>query len=498
MREQRRARAGATRSARARAIAPFAALALLAYPLVAIESTPVKPGFVLASLVMTAAVLVTMLALDWSRVPRIAAVATAYGYIIGVVLLREGSGGGQSGFGILFLLPVLWVALYGERWEVGAVVTGVALALLVPILVVGAPTYPTTEWRKLVLTTAVAGVLGWAVKSLVDRLGESLRAQERQTANLGRLAELNRAIGSAPDSESARDAICAAILDVMGADVVTLWEAGPESLLEATATTDPELRGSTVAEGQHHSGVARAYRTREPFFVGDAVRETRLDQDLVRRFAVGSCLFWPVVEESRTVAVLMIGWSGAQRALPDAQRAVAAMLAVEVGEALARIQRQDALATAAATDPLTGLPNRRWWDTLIEHELAEAARSGASVTVAVIDLDFFKAWNDEHGHQAGDELLYQTALAWKRELRAGDVLARIGGDEFVVALPGCSVATATEIVARLTRAIPHDRTASSGLALWDGSEDAAALIARADQALYRAKAEGRDRTSLAA
>ena len=140
------------------------------------------------------------------------------------------------------------------------------------------------------------------------------------------------------------------------------------------------------------------------------------------------------------------------------------MLAVEVGEALTRVQRQDALTTAAATDPLTGLPNRRWWNTLIEHELAEAARTGISMAVAIIDLDYFKDWNDEHGHQAGDELLYQAALAWKRELRGGDVLARIGGDEFVIALPGCDVPTAGEIASRMSRAIPHGRTASTGIA----------------------------------
>ncbi len=497
MQQQRRARAGETRKARARAIAPFASLTLVAYPLVAIDSVPMKTGFVVASLAVTLAVLAAMPMLDWARMPRIVAVGTAYAYIISVMLLREGSGGGESGFGILLLLPVLWVALYGERWEVGAVVVGVALALFVPIAI-GAPDYATTEWRKLILTTAVAAVLGWAVKTLVDSLGQSLRAQERQTANLGRLAELNRTIGSAADSESARDAICTAVLDVMGADVVTLWEAGPESLLEATSTSDPGLRGATVAIGQHHSGVARAYRDGAPQFVADAVRETRIDQDLVQRFAVGACLFWPVVIDGRTVAVLMVGWSRPQPELSPQQRAVAAMLAVEVGEALARVQRQDALTAAAATDPLTGLPNRRWWNTLIEHELAEAARTGISMAVAIIDLDYFKDWNDEHGHQAGDELLYQTALAWKRELRGGDVLARIGGDEFVIALPGCDVPTAAEIVSRLGRAIPHGRTASTGIALWDGVEDAAALIARADRALYTAKAEGRDRASLAA
>ncbi len=162
------------------------------------------------------------------------------------------------------------------------------------------------------------------------------------------------------------------------------------------------------------------------------------------------------------------------------------------------MRRRDALTTAAATDPLTGLPNRRWWDALIEREMADAAIAQTTISVAVIDLDHFKAWNDEHGHAAGDALLRDAATAWKRELRSGDLLARVGGDEFVVALPGCDAHHAVEIVSRLGRAIPDGATASSGVATWDGQENTQELIARADRALYTSKADGRDRTSLAA
>ena len=134
--------------------------------------------------------------------------------------------------------------------------------------------------------------------------------------------------------------------------------------------------------------------------------------------------------------------------------AVMEMLSVEVATALEGVRRRDALTTAAATDPLTGLPNRRWWDALIEREMADAAIAQTTISVAVIDLDHFKAWNDEHGHAAGDALLRDAATAWKRELRSGDLLARVGGDEFVVALPGCDAHHAVEIVSRLGRAIP--------------------------------------------
>ncbi len=302
----------------------------------------------------------------------------------------------------------------------------------------------------------LCAVVGWAVKSLVDKLGAAIDVQTRQTANLGRLAELSRTISAAEDSETARDAICAAVLDLTEAKVVTLWEPLPDGELEAMATSDPGLRGATVPVDQHHSGVARAFRDREWLFAGDSAADSRLDPELVQRFECAACLFWPVLDGDSVVAVIMVGWAEPMRAMSPRLEAMMTMLAVEVAVGLERVHRRDALTTAAATDPLTGLPNRRWWDALIERELTASATAGAPLSVAAIDLDNFKAWNDEHGHAAGDALLREAATVWKRELRAGDVLARVGGDEFLVALPGCDAERAVEIINRLNAAMPHD------------------------------------------
>jgi diguanylate cyclase (GGDEF)-like protein len=160
----------------------------------------------------------------------------------------------------------------------------------------------------------------------------------------------------------------------------------------------------------------------------------------------------------------------------------------------ALLERLDRL---AHTDGLTGLPNRRAWGEALRRALAGAARTGDRVHVAMLDLDDFKAINDTHGHLAGDRLLRELAAAWQPLVRGSDALARLGGDEFAVLLSGCSDEEAAEIAERLREAAPPGHTVSAGVALWDGSEHADDLLARADAALYAAKAGGRDRVSLA-
>jgi diguanylate cyclase (GGDEF)-like protein len=146
----------------------------------------------------------------------------------------------------------------------------------------------------------------------------------------------------------------------------------------------------------------------------------------------------------------------------------------------------------ARTDSLTGVANRRAWDEELPRELARSARSRQPVCVALLDLDHFKAYNDEHGHQAGDRLLKTAAAAWEGRLRKTDLLARYGGEEFAVLLPDCALGNAMEIAERLRNAQP-EVTCSIGVADWDGREDIGRLVARADRALYAAKAGGRDR-----
>jgi len=160
----------------------------------------------------------------------------------------------------------------------------------------------------------------------------------------------------------------------------------------------------------------------------------------------------------------------------------------------AQLRKEGAL---ARTDALTGLPNRRAWDEALATALARAVSGGHGLTLAIIDLDDFKSFNDRHGHTAGDAMLRKAADAWQGTLRSTDILARYGGEEFAVLLPGCAIGAATELLERLRIATPHPQTCSVGVATWRIGDSPEDLVARADDALYEAKRRGRDRLVVA-
>ena len=156
-------------------------------------------------------------------------------------------------------------------------------------------------------------------------------------------------------------------------------------------------------------------------------------------------------------------------------------------------ERANRLEEASRIDYVTGLANRRAWESDLPRELARAARDGRPLCVAMLDLDGFKAFNDEEGHQSGDRILKECAAGWSTRLRSTDLLARFGGDEFAVLLPGCGLDDAVTLVGRLCDTMPTGQTLSAGVAGWDRAESADSLVARADEALYASKRSGRDR-----
>ncbi len=163
------------------------------------------------------------------------------------------------------------------------------------------------------------------------------------------------------------------------------------------------------------------------------------------------------------------------------------------------VRANTSLATLAATDPLTGLKNRRAFDDELAHNVAIAERFGLPLSFLLVDLDRFKLINDTFGHVAGDEVLRSLAPLLKARLRAVDIAARYGGEEFAVLLPGTPLAGALVVADKIRRDVESapwegkQVTISVGVAAFDLGGDGSVLVHQADDALYRAKAAGRNR-----
>lgn len=199
--------------------------------------------------------------------------------------------------------------------------------------------------------------------------------------------------------------------------------------------------------------------------------------------------------------------------------AIVLPLVARLGGAIAGIQQQlrqrteelgGALATVqqlATQDDLTRLHNRRHMTDLLTLHLRASERTGRNLAIALLDLDLFKQVNDRHGHQAGDAALQGFAEAARGALRSTDLLARWGGEEFLIAFPDATIDGAAEGLQRLRQALDGrfadidpelHITFSAGLVDARPGDDLGTVLERADQALYRAKSNGRDRVEVVA
>jgi diguanylate cyclase (GGDEF)-like protein len=319
-------------------------------------------------------------------------------------------------------------------------------------------------------------------------------AGRRRGAAASDLAAIVAAMREIGRSENPRASIGRAVCALTGAAMGGLLEPDGDGNLVMTGAHGIDDRIVLSLEERSASGTV--FASREPLFASDIAASPTVAA-LARRYGAASALYEPVVLDDEVVGVLFVAWTRRVKRLQDRSVSVARLLAAEAAFVIERADLTARLERLAGTDELTGLPNRRTADEALGRFLARARRTGQPLSLAMIDLDHFKAHNDRHGHAGGDRLLQRAARAWTEALRGDDLLARYGGEEFVAVFGDCSLDAAGVAAERLRAALPDGLSCSIGVALWSRGESARELLARADAALYKAKAGGRDRVVIA-
>ncbi|MGH3745488.1 MAG: sensor domain-containing diguanylate cyclase [Mycobacteriales bacterium] len=322
-------------------------------------------------------------------------------------------------------------------------------------------------------------------------------ARERETELSARirdveaLAEGSRAILGGRD---AGGVACDVVKRLCGAQSASLMLPTPAGDLVCASSTTPAMRGVIVPLSAT-SIVGAAFRDQKRVLVDPDHDPRTYDgaADVLRREhgAIGGALYMPLVHQDQSLGVLIMTTDVEITQLPTRAFGLLEIVAAELVTSLERDRLRAELSSQASTDPLTGLANRRSWDERVAH--AVVAAGDAPVCMAILDLDHYTDFNDSHGHQSGDLLLREVAAAWMRDVRAGDLLARLGGEEFGLLLAGCGLDAATPLLESLRASVPHGQTVSIGVSERRPGESVSTWYGRTDRALYRAKESGRNK-----
>lgn len=247
--------------------------------------------------------------------------------------------------------------------------------------------------------------------------------------------------------------------------------------------------GSLVVDTGERSGIGLAMQEGRAIFVGEAHQSPLLARAVIARFGFASVLFIPIPGEGGYLGCLVLGWSTAKHQLDPFSEQVISLLSDQAGGLLERLRNVGVLQRQATTDALTGLDNRRTFLDALDR-----LRPGGAVVF--LDLDHFKQLNDTRGHLAGDEVLVAFAAAMRASVRDGDCAARYGGEEFAIVLPSAASvdmgSAAAVVVNRLRQRWTGPVTFSVGIAVHRAGDAPSTTLARADEALYGAKAAGRN------
>lgn len=308
-------------------------------------------------------------------------------------------------------------------------------------------------------------------------------------AELGVLADALLDLLHDVNAQRLRETLCTHALDLSEATAALVYEptVGALARTAATGKVGVQVPKRVVLDSPAPSPVLTAWREQRPVLVGQPTADQVTDAAPVGWPDLHAGLFVPVGTADRRLGLLVVTWPAPLASAPVVAQALLPVLATAAAVAIDRAELLQRLADEAMTDPLTGVLNRRAWLRAVQQEIARCRRTQATFSVAVLDLDGFKAHNDRFGHGRGDDLLIGCTRAWEGALRECDVLARLGGDEFAILVGHPGNLDPELFLQRVAHCTPGAVSVSVGSATWDGNESTDELLARADEALYERK-----------
>jgi diguanylate cyclase (GGDEF)-like protein len=354
------------------------------------------------------------------------------------------------------------------------------------------------EWLPRLATTA----------SMALRLVAAREAARRGEAQAGLAYGFARKLARITGPHLLHQYIVAAAARTANARLVSLsvYQAKEGAITVAATHGYPSEAVDAVRIVPGSGIVGGVFTSKKPLLVRDTTRVPGLAPRSTR-YQTTSFMALPIVSGRQAIGVLTL----ADRAdgAPFTRDDLTAMRLIAALSSLALVREQltalsEELSEAAAVDQVTGLFNRRYLHSRLEAELERSRRIGMPVAVVMLDVDGFKAVNDQFGHQAGDVVLRKVADIIRRSVRASDVCTRYGGDEFAIIVPENAV-TAAQTAGRIRQRVEKFRwdtlglaeplrvTLSAGVGIGEVGEATDSLIGRADQHLYQAKALGRNR-----
>ncbi|MFZ0994949.1 MAG: GGDEF domain-containing protein [Candidatus Dormiibacterota bacterium] len=467
-------------------------VAILAQGSVALPPGPTNELlFVLGSLLLIP--VLAALLLPWQRYRGWMTLVPSLAFIPAATLLILSLGSTASGLTPLFMAPVLWTALYQGTRQTSAVVAAVIVAVAVLAMSQG------DAGSLLVRRAVLLGVMGVLVAvvtlGLRAALGHAVAAREELLRQANALSDAAQRLNSLHRSDAVIAEACRLAAVMMSPPGVVAQRGSyltvegdlvhVRSQFDTSFVSVPKV--SLLSENPQ---LARVVQTGRPEMGANAGSGMSPGVEAALRKAGITHGAWiPVAPNGAIHGVLSISTRG--HAISDDlfERAITLGHIVEL--ALANVLMVEQSDREATTDALTGLANRRGFDQGVEH-----LRGRRRFAVLYLDIDDLKLVNDRHGHAAGDALLRGVGQAASSVMRKGDLLARVGGDEFAAFLADCAEEGARQAAHRILEALDRTTVAgmvprvSIGIAMGDDTSDLSQVLAQSDAAMYTAKRKG--------